>query len=104
MHGIFVFLSLFLSTTAVAQPKDNYYYLAMQRCYSDDNYTIHGLWPNYANGSYPEYCKEGVHYEPSQLTVEILKNLDEYWYSCEWSSYTNYEFRDHEISKHYTCV
>lgn len=83
---------------------DDYYYLAVQRCHPGDDFTIHGLWPNYANGSYPEYCEPGVHYDPTEISKDTLQEMEAYWFSCDWSSYTNEEFWDHEVSKHYTCV
>lgn len=58
---------------------------------------IHGIWPNYYNGSYPVYCPGLAFNATSIAPLDPL--LDIYW--------TNYqnttEFLEHEWDKHGTC-
>ena len=32
------------------------YYLSLQRCSTYNDFSIHGLWPDYINGGYPQFC------------------------------------------------
>jgi len=62
-------------------------------------FTIHGLWPQRNDGTWPQFCPgptwNGTELEP------IRTQLDDYW-----PSYFSppREFWDHEWSKHGTCV
>lgn len=88
--------------TTVKYP-DEFYYLTVQRCNSTSDWSIHGLWPNYGNGSYPEYCEPGVEYDPTVISDKTLHDMHQDWYTCRTDS-TDEEFWNHEITKHYTCV
>lgn len=65
-------------------------------------FTIHGLWPEFANGSYPSYCSlpAGV---PARSVIP-LEDLSEM--NCVWPSLSgsNEEFWLHEWNKHGTCA
>lgn len=76
----------------------NYYYLSLLK---EDNgtYTIHGLWPQYSESSYPKYCKKVV-FDISALKP-ILNKLNKYWYSTEEA---NSDFWKHEYEKHGSCM
>jgi len=95
-------ISLFLNGYQQKYPEE-FYYLTLQKCNSTSEWSIHGLWPNYGNGSYPEYCEIGVHYDPAVISDTTLHSMESDWYTCKTDN-TNEEFWDHEISKHYTCV
>lgn len=76
----------------------DYYYLSLLK---EDNgtYTIHGLWPQYSESSYPTYCKKVV-FDISALKP-ILNKLNKYWYSSEEP---NSDFWKHEYEKHGSCM
>lgn len=58
--------------------------------------SIHGLWPTFNNGSWPEYCPN------TPFNVSILPlNIDNYWYSSDGNNNSLYE---HEWKKHGTCT
>lgn len=46
-------------------------------------FTIHGLWPNYANGGYPQDCDPTNKFSTTNLPQPLLNQM-----SCEWVSYT----------------
>jgi len=76
-----------------------YYLLVLQQCSINDVFTIHGLWPQYANGSWPQYCH---HVEFNQSMIDpIMSKLDTDWHSCYGN---NFDFWNHEIQKHYSCL
>jgi len=70
-------------------------------------FTLHGLWPNYYNTSYPEYCTGTPLFDgtPYQLTKThaLTFPLRQYWptllpdRSTEW-------FWEYEYNKHGTCA
>ncbi|KAK3117466.1 hypothetical protein LTR53_001153 [Teratosphaeriaceae sp. CCFEE 6253] len=93
------------------------------------SWTIHGLWPDFCNGSYTQYCDLARQYDPvpSPNTTSGLPNgtavepytgpnigtflepfgkfdllayMNKYWIS---SGSPNYDFWGHEFSKHATC-
>ena len=76
----------------------DYYMLAVQNWCSKDKYMIHGLWPNYYNGSYPINC-EGPRYVK---ILDLEDKLNEYWYDCNKSESEN--LWEHEYDKHGKCV
>jgi hypothetical protein len=64
-------------------------------------FTIHGLWPNYANGGYPQDCVPSNTFSAASLPQPLLNQM-----SCEWVSYTgsNAAFWEYEWGKHGTCA
>lgn len=62
------------------------------------NFTIHGLWSEYGNDSYPAYCNH------TQLDLhqieDLIPQMDKYWLSYESN---NSDFWSHEYRKHATC-
>ncbi|QIX01458.1 hypothetical protein AMS68_006975 [Peltaster fructicola] len=94
-----------------------------------ESWTIHGLWPDFCNGSYTQYCDLSRQYDPvpSPNTTNGLKNgtvvppytgpnistflepfgkydllayMNKYWIS---QGQPNADFWGHEFSKHATC-
>ena len=94
-----------------------------------DSWTIHGLWPDFCNGSYTQYCDLSRQYDPlpSPNTttgtpsgtpvppwkgtpireflkplgkLDLLAFMDKYWIA---QNQPNSDFWGHEFSKHATC-
>ncbi|PHH87476.1 hypothetical protein CDD83_8831 [Cordyceps sp. RAO-2017] len=92
-------------------------------------WTIHGLWPDFCNGSYPQYCDLSRQYDPSPSPnttdgtpggtpvpayegepierwfadygrLDLLAYMRNFWVS---RSQPNWAFWAHEFSKHATC-
>ncbi|KAK6595768.1 ribonuclease t2 [Botrytis cinerea] len=72
-----------------------------------DSWTLHGLWPDLCDGSYPTYCHSTPQYHniTSILTAasqtDLLAYMHEYWLPNRGSAET---FWEHEMNKHGTCV
>ena len=75
------------------------YILSVQKCHIDSDYTIHGLWVDYARGGYPQFCSK----KPFNISdlAPILPKLNTNWKSC-WGN--NEELWKHEWDKHATCM
>ncbi|PCH34199.1 base non-specific and adenylic acid preferential ribonuclease [Wolfiporia cocos MD-104 SS10] len=71
-----------------------------------DSWTIHGLWPNYCDGSYPEDCDSSRDYDDistllsDQGASSTLDYMNTYWVSDDES---NEDFWQHEWDTHGTC-
>ena len=63
------------------------------------HFNLHGLWPNYQNGSWPEYCTQ-IPLNFQNLSQSLRVRLDEYW-SGLFSSQER--FVRHEWERHGTC-
>ena len=67
--------------------------------FTNDHFNIHGIWPEYYNGSYPEFCNKSAIFDEKQL-APIRNNLTLYW-----TDYRNSEeFWKHEFYRHGTCA
>jgi ribonuclease T2 len=62
-------------------------------------FSIHGLWPEYNNKSYPSYCNHTAKFDLNKLRP-LEMYLNDYWSSYEGS---NPSFWKHEYLKHATC-
>lgn len=76
-----------------------YYYLSLKRVNKNTLWSIHGLWPQYSDNSYPQFCKKTV-FNIEKLQPIIL-DLNKFWYS---GTEPNEEFWKHEWEKHGTCM
>lgn len=74
------------------------YFLAIQKCNHNSNYTIHGLWIDFKRGGYPEFCNKTI-FDVDKLK-DLQKDLDHYWPSCYGN---NQGLWEHEWKKHGTC-
>jgi hypothetical protein len=66
--------------------------------------TIHGLWPNYKDGTWPQFCDSDRKFDVDKVS-DLRHELQEQWPSVtdddEWDS--DETFWEHEWSKHGTC-
>ncbi|KAE8229992.1 hypothetical protein CF326_g5018 [Tilletia indica] len=73
----------------------------------DDSWTIHGLWPDYCNGTYPANCDPSrADLQPLQVLrdaneTDLISYMNEFWVSDRGSTP---DFWSHEWSKHGVCV
>lgn len=89
---------LFLSLFSPILWDYTHYSLALQKCHPSGQYTIHGLWPDFNDVDYPQYCH---HWNFSLYRIDdLILDLDQYWYSCQGD---NVDFWKHEYLKHGTC-
>ena len=63
-------------------------------------FTIHGLWPSRADGSYPQFCTQ-QQFDESAVSA-LLTDMQTYWPSLENSGDDG--FWSHEYEKHATCA
>lgn len=69
-------------------------------CNSSNQYlTMHGLWPNNNDGSYPCYCSSEAF--DINAVQPIIGNMTQYWPSLNGG---NQDFWSHEWTKHGTCA
>ncbi|GLI59989.1 hypothetical protein VaNZ11_002048, partial [Volvox africanus] len=64
------------------------------------HFTVHGLWPNYKDGTWPQFCDKDYAFDEDQIS-DLLNELRSEWPTV-YDSYE--EFWDHEWSKHGTCA
>jgi ribonuclease T2 len=66
-----------------------------------NNFTLHGLWPNNNDGTYPENCNSPAgKFDPKQIN-SILSDLNTYWTDFKQDQPN---FWAHEWNKHGTCA
>lgn len=97
-------LALVLLVLSFALVVDSYkYMLALNKCNENSDFTIHGLWPDYKDGTYPQYCNNS-----SKLNFDNIKDLlpqiRKYWITCPQYNNSEKWFLEHEWSKHGTCT
>lgn len=88
------------SATQTNESSQNFYYLSLLK-EENNQWSIHGLWPQYNENSYPSYCKDVTfNYEALQ---PILAELEQYWYSNR-GTLGDEDFWKHEWQKHGSCM
>lgn len=80
----------------------DFYYLSLIR-EEENQYSIHGLWPQNTTESYPTYCKPKAKFSMEVLNP-ILDKLEQYWYSNKRTIEMDEKFWEHEYMKHGTCT
>ena len=78
--------------------KSQFYYLSLIK-EPNNSFSIHGLWPQYSESSYPVYCRP-VEFSLKALDP-IMDKLNKYWYSNRGP---NDKFWKHEYEKHGSCM
>ncbi|KAH3688795.1 hypothetical protein WICPIJ_000239 [Wickerhamomyces pijperi] len=74
----------------------------------DDQWTIHGLWPDNCDGSYEEFCDSSLDIKPEEIepllkqhgALDLLQNMKDRWFNNEGPQE---ELWAHEFNKHATC-
>ncbi|XP_057949351.1 extracellular ribonuclease LE-like [Malania oleifera] len=66
------------------------------------DFGIHGLWPNYDDGSYPSNCDSSSSFDQSQIS-DLVSQMRESWPSLACPSSSGIKFWTHEWEKHGTC-
>ncbi len=74
--------------------------LALKKC-NGPNWSIHGLWPEYDQKSWPQFCDNSRYKDLTEAVIApILPLMQQYWFSC---GNDNWGFWVHEWQKHGTC-
>ena len=66
--------------------------------------TIHGLWPEYKDGTWPQFCSPEI--LDNETIAPLLPQMEHFWpnvKALEPTAKHFYEFWQHEWSKHGTC-
>ncbi|XWS34113.1 hypothetical protein CRYUN_Cryun21dG0011800 [Craigia yunnanensis] len=108
----------YLAVLCVSQDFDFFYFVQQwpgSYCDSDKNsccypptgkpaadFGIHGLWPNYKNGSYPQNCDPKDPFNESEI-AELISSMIRNWPSLACPSSYGKSFWSHEWEKHGTC-
>ena len=72
--------------------------LSLKKCTENSEWSIHGLWLDYNNGTYPQHCST---MEFDTIPNDMINNMNNYWYSCDGN---NHDFWNHELQKHGSCI
>ncbi|GFY87111.1 ribonuclease 1 [Actinidia rufa] len=67
-----------------------------------DDFTIHGLWPNYNDGTYPSNCDSTNSFDHSEIS-DLTNRLQKDWPTLACPSGDGLKFWGHEWNKHGTC-
>ncbi|KAK0720326.1 ribonuclease T2 family protein [Lasiosphaeris hirsuta] len=74
---------------------------------AEDDWTLHGLWPDLCDGTYDQYCRMTPHFNNITAVLEhygqheLLQFMDRYWLAA---SGPNSRLWEHEFNKHATCI
>jgi ribonuclease T2 len=74
------------------------------------SWTIHGLWPDFCNGTYPAYCDAAREYASPVAVLEgageheLLRYMRKYWKTNTRDGVDDEAFWKHEFDKHGTCM
>ncbi|XP_008802596.2 extracellular ribonuclease LE-like [Phoenix dactylifera] len=113
---ILLLLSL-LAVVSAAQDFDFFYFVqqwpgsycdtAKSCCYPTTgkpaaDFGIHGLWPNYNDGSYPSNCDPDNDYDESKIK-DLITAMEAEWPTLACPSGDGSKFWSHEWEKHGTC-
>ena len=80
--------------------------LALKKCKHSYSFpwTIHGWWPEYSRGKWPQFCDPKRYREFTEEAIEPIRSkMDVYWSSCPGYP-SAFNLWKHEWEKHGTCV
>ncbi|CAH2037778.1 unnamed protein product [Thlaspi arvense] len=66
------------------------------------DFGIHGLWPNYKDGSWPSNCDPDSEFDRSQIS-DLVSRLKRNWPTLACPSNDGFKFWEYEWGKHGTC-
>ncbi|XP_044490657.1 ribonuclease 1-like isoform X2 [Mangifera indica] len=66
------------------------------------DFSIHGLWPNYNDGTYPSNCDSNNPFDKSKIS-DLTGSMEKSWPSLACPSSDGLSFWSHEWNKHGTC-
>ncbi|CAN1187830.1 Ribonuclease 1, partial [Linum perenne] len=66
------------------------------------DFGIHGLWPNYQDGTYPSNCDSGSPFVQSKVS-DLISTMQKNWPTLACPSGNGVTFWSHEWEKHGTC-
>ncbi|KAF3320267.1 extracellular ribonuclease LE-like protein [Carex littledalei] len=69
----------------------------------DPIFTIHGLWPNYNDGTYPSNCDQQNEFDAREIE-DLQRTMEEYWPTLACPTGNGLKFWAHEWDKHGTCT
>ncbi|KMT07058.1 hypothetical protein BVRB_6g153870 [Beta vulgaris subsp. vulgaris] len=114
----YVLAAQFLFVTSVFSQKFDFFYFVQQWpgsycdtkkscCFPttgkpDADFGIHGLWPNYNDGSYPSNCDPNTPFDQSEVSG-LLRRMRTEWPTLACPSNDGLNFWSHEWEKHGTC-
>lgn len=58
-------------------------------------FTIHGLWPNYQDGTYPQFCESDYRFQEEEIN-DILQDMEYYWCGLVWTESVGNYFAETE--------
>lgn len=64
-------------------------------------FTVHGLWPQRRDGTWPEFCAPGDELDVDEI-ADLVPDMARVWPS--WSASANEDFWNHEWTRHGTCA
>jgi ribonuclease T2 len=67
-----------------------------------DTFTLHGLWPNRNDGSWPQCCNNSYPFSYNQI-APIINDVERVWYDTMHDQQNATSFWGHEWDKHGTC-
>ncbi|PSS28744.1 Extracellular ribonuclease, partial [Actinidia chinensis var. chinensis] len=112
-----LFIVQYLSVLCLAQDFDFFYFVQQwpgsycdtkqSCCYPTTgkpatDFGIHGLWPNYNDGSYPSNCDSGSPFVKSKVS-DLINRMQMSWPTLACPSGDGSSFWSHEWVKHGTC-
>ncbi|XP_019165812.1 PREDICTED: ribonuclease 1-like [Ipomoea nil] len=113
----FLLVAQWVSVLCIAQDFDFFYFVQQwpgsycdtkkSCCYPktgkpDSDFGVHGLWPNYKDGSYPLNCDPNNPFDESKVS-DLISRMQEDWPTLACPSGDGIEFWTHEWEKHGTC-
>eukprot|EP01018_Ginkgo_biloba_P016041 Gb_01128 [translate_table: standard] len=66
------------------------------------DFSIHGLWPNMNDGTWPQFCDRHHRFNFSQV-ADLEMELEKHWASLQCPSSNGHKFWAHEWERHGTC-